>query len=146
MCNDQHDPVCVALQVLKNRLVIGIWFAVFLWYSTLLLIEPNTLTAVFHVASNPFNGFDTQSPVWMRYQFPQGCPGNNHTLLYNESVGLGSWRHQLPNNCAMIDASARKCGQACVERQMGGKPTAGMPFELRCFIWVVSLPSHVSLA
>ena len=55
-----------------NTPVLGVWLAIFALYTASLLNSPNSFTAFFHVASNPHNGFQTESPVWMRYQFPLG--------------------------------------------------------------------------
>ena len=60
--------------VMQNWQMLGVWGSIFFVYFLVLVMEPNDFTAFFHVASNAHNGFNTASPVWMRYQFPRGCP------------------------------------------------------------------------
>jgi cation-transporting ATPase 13A3/4/5 len=60
--------------LVANTPMLLVWGVIFVVYSIVLLAEPGKFTAFFHVASNAHNGFDTASPVWMRYQFPEGCP------------------------------------------------------------------------
>lgn len=56
-----------------NYTILGVWGFVFVWYTLLLLSPPGSVTAVFHVASNAFNGYNTESPVWMRYVLLSRC-------------------------------------------------------------------------
>ena len=57
----------------SNWQILTVWGSIFLVYFLVLILEPSDFTAFFHVASNAHNGFNTASPVWMRYQFPRGC-------------------------------------------------------------------------
>jgi hypothetical protein len=96
-----------------NLPMLSVWGSIFLLYALVLLTGPNKATAFFHVASNAHNGLETESPVWMRYQFPLGCPDASSPEEYNTSVGIGSWRRALPSNCDTIAASVALCGEAC---------------------------------
>jgi hypothetical protein len=133
--------------VFKNPFIWIVWIVIFLIYSCLLLIDVNDSTAVFHVASNAFNGRNAQSPIWMRFQFPQGCYDVNGTataaLTRVRGAGVGvadasgyvGWE---PNNCAAIDlqASAAKCGPACAKQDPPyGDATPGMNYELRSTLY-----------
>lgn len=99
----------------KNYAMLTVWGIIFLIYSICILVEPGSFSAFFHVASNGHNGFNTESPVWMRYQFPRGCPDSTSSLAYNKSVGLGSWRGSLPpaSTCFKINAKVGTCNQNC---------------------------------
>jgi len=99
----------------KNYAMLAVWGIIFLIYTIVILVEPGSFSAFFHVASNAHNGFGTESPIWMRYQMPRGCPKMGSSLAYNKSVGLGSWRASLPSaeTCAKVDAKVKTCGPNC---------------------------------
>ena len=113
-----------------NPAIWIVWGAIFLLYTCLLLTEPNQTTALFHMASNAFNGNNTRSPVWMRYQFPQGC-------TIEATTGPGRW---LPDNCDEIAkwTSAKSCGPACAARTPG-LPSPAMDKSLRVTLWVMAI-------
>ena len=96
-----------------NYGMLLVWGIIFFIYALVLLLEPGGFTSFFHICSNAHNGFNTDSPVWMRYQFPLGCPDGESTAAYNASVGLGSWRAELPTNCEQIAYRGGACGPAC---------------------------------
>ena len=50
------------------------WGASMLVVGLLLLTGPNSFTAVFHIASEEFNGCGTQQPIWKEYQRLGGSP------------------------------------------------------------------------
>ena len=50
-----------------NTAMLAVWSVIFILYTSVLLCPATTSTAFFHVASNAHNGFNTDSPVWMRY-------------------------------------------------------------------------------
>ena len=112
-----------------NPFIWIVWATIFTVYAVLLLSPVGDATALFHVASNAFNGRHTESPVWMRYQFPEGCYQNDYgthkdtpTKAYKHFMDEENW---TPSNCATIDTvtSAKKCGPACAERAaaLGGR-------------------------
>ena len=125
-----------------------VWTVIFTLYSIVLLSPPNKTTAFFHMASNPFNGLGTASPIWMRWQFPHGCPSDDYTTIsnesmrvYNTSVGLlgpFAYRDDVPDNCAEINLSAKKCGGECALQPFDqtGLPTPGMSDEMRGVIFL----------
>jgi len=119
--------------VFLNPFIWIVWLVIFLLYTILLLIDVNDSTAIFHVASNAFNGRNAESPIWMRFQFPQGCTDANgfYTAAYNRTRDIGGW---TPNNCDAINlqASAKKCGPSCAKQDPPyGDATPGMNYELR---------------
>ena len=58
----------------QNTGLVVSWAAFYLFSSALLLMDPNTLTAVYHVASDDFNGPQTPYPAWNKYQAAGGKP------------------------------------------------------------------------
>jgi len=94
--------------VFLNKFLWLVWGTIFLLYSSLLLKEPSDATAVFHVASNAFNGRKTSSPIWMRYQFPRGCYTdvtyattaltNNEFATATNGAGKGAWSAAKPDS------------------------------------------------
>merc|ERR1711865_86036 len=143
-----------------NTSMLSVWGVIFVFYSTALLIEPGKFSGFFHIASNAHNGINTESPVWMRYQMPLGCPsrqndtalydptqcrksgvndetgavqyGDCNSVEYREAIGLGSWREELPSEetCAKILMSVNKCKGAC-DSWYPGVPSPGMPMDIR---------------
>lgn len=125
-----------------------VWAVIFTIYTIVLLSPANKMTAFFHMASNPFNGLETGSPIWMRWQFPHGCPSddystitNNSMLVYNHSVGLlgpFKYRDDVPDNCVEINLSAKNCGERCDSQPFDqtGLPTPGMSDEMRGVIFL----------
>jgi len=118
--------------VFLNPFIWIVWLTIFCIYTAFLLSDVNDATAIFHVASNAFNGRNAESPIWMRYQFPEGCTSEDGfpTLALNRSRAAG-WE---PNNCAAINlqTSAKKCGPACAKQDPPyGDQTPGMPYSLR---------------
>ena len=83
------------------------------FYSWLLLSEPNSASRYYHVASEQFNGYNLtkdQSPVWYAYQKDGGqpspamskgfrfkfwglCMGDVVTCILWQKVSQLSWRH-----------------------------------------------------
>lgn len=149
--------------IASNYSMIAVWGSIFLIYFSVILAEPSSGTAFFHVASNAHNGFNTESPVWMRYQMPLGCPRDEfavnknsldedfaknlakssiykNSYEYNVSIGLGSWRHELPSphTCEIIRKSVGKCGAGC-PAHAAGLPSPGMPMETRGILILVIL-------
>ena len=143
--------------VWMNKPMLAVWGTIFIFYSTALLIEPGKFSGFFHIASNAHNGLNTESPVWMRYQMPLGCPQYagatpaNMTIdptlcrkqgpgkyadcnadSYKAAIGLGSWRAELPSDatCAIIRMSVNKCKGAC-DTWEPGVPSPGMPLDIR---------------
>jgi len=149
--------------VYTNIPMLAVWGTIFLLYTIILLAEPGDFSAFFHCASNAFNGFNTNSPIWMRYQFPKKCPTSfadaawadgNMTAWeqYNIDTGLGpfgngtsgvgmdgvmhsAWRAGLPDNCAAISKTVNICGANCAQH-IPGMPTNGMEIEYRFIIWI----------
>jgi hypothetical protein len=123
--------------VFRNPFIWIVWLVIFLIYASFLLSDVSDSTAIFHVASNAFNGRNAESPIWMRYQFPQGCYDSNGdpTAALKRVREVGGWE---PTNCAAIDlqASAKKCGPACAKQDPPfGDATPGMPYELRSILF-----------
>ena len=120
------------LPLYTNYPVLLVWGALFFSHMIMLLVDANDFSSVFHIGSNAFNGFNTESPVWMRYQMPLGCPDASSTLAYNQSVGLGSWRSAMPSasTCEKVALSVSKCGPDCAAHD-AQPPSPGMPLHVR---------------
>ena len=146
--------------VFWNFGVCIVFLIIFILYTALLLSPVNDSTAIFHVASNAFNGRNTASPVMMRFQFPQGCYMTDakgaYMMMNNATAGaqpvmvkqptIALARAQAggytPNNCDAIDkyASAKSCGPACARQNPPyGDATNGMSMELRTTIFGIIL-------
>merc|ERR1711935_273236 len=153
--------------VYTNIPMIGVWGTIFLIYFSVLLAVPGKFTAFFHVASNAHNGFSTESPVWMRWQMPLGCPaaegvdsvfdgrlakssvyndvtdsaGNVTTSAlqqYREDIGLGSWRHELPSaDTCTIIKMSVGKCGPACAEHQAQLPSPGMPFETRGVLCLV---------
>ena len=54
--------------VVRNYVLCIIYVALLVLLSCVLLLPPNGLTALWHVASHAYNSPDTTSPVWQAYQ------------------------------------------------------------------------------
>jgi len=127
--------------VFLNPFIWVVWTCIFLLYSCFLLIDVNDATAIFHVASNAFNGRNTESPTWMRYQFPQGCFDHvtGYPTLALNRTRMAGWE---PDNCAMIQGktSAASCGPACAAQDPPyGDPSPGMSYEMRVNLFIMIL-------
>jgi len=72
--------------IFRNWLLCLVWGGLFALTLFLLLSAPNAATFVFHVASQRYNGPQTDSPVWMAYQKAGGSPSNGMSLSFR--VGL----------------------------------------------------------
>ena len=58
----------------KNWGLVLSWSASMIVVGLLLLSGPNSLTRVFHIASEDFNGCGTKQPIWKEYQRLGGAP------------------------------------------------------------------------
>lgn len=54
--------------VADNTILVGLCAAFYLLFAYILLAEPNSLIATFHIASIDYNSNGTESPVWTAYQ------------------------------------------------------------------------------
>ena len=57
--------------VVRNYGLCIIYVALLTLLSCVLLLPPNQMTALWHVASHAYNSPDTTSPVWQAYQVPR---------------------------------------------------------------------------
>jgi len=70
----------------RNWLLCAVWGGLFGLTIYLLLSPPNMATFTFHVASQAFNGPDTDSPVWVKFQKAGGKPTPG--MSFNFRLGL----------------------------------------------------------
>lgn len=126
----------------------------YVFFSYLLLAEPGTIVALFHITSIEYNSLGTQSPVWVNYQAACGACLNS-TQCWAYPVGQDHNEHVCGTAREIIDATLYAdtrviCGSdptdpcaptigedGVVSVDPNCCTSGGMPYDFRWQLWLI---------